>query len=960
MSRVGSGSIPVRKALGRRVVASLAMMVVYVALDVLLRRADFGHRPMPFYPPAGIAMAGLVIIGAPAALALVLARFVLNWVLPNTTTSIAIALAISIAQGGSYAVAAALVRRKVGTARHEWTRPEAAWLILGLLLAPLGAGSLGVGIAMLAGVTPAGHWVSAMFRFSLGDLIGELIVVPAMLFVAWPSYQVYRRRQVAPAEKNASDTPAILKERPSVGRLERGVYVAAFIASIILAAVQHVLTGRLNSTEANIWLVLALWVAQRAGLRGAALVIAGYGAAAILALLLMVPAANDVAAMQTTLVAISIGALVVGAQRSMGMASDARYWQLLATAREGVWRVDANGRTVHANDRMAEILGRPVSTIIGEPARAFIAPESLEAWVRQRTRRGLGETTMYETLVVRGDGARVPVLVTASPVLSSVTREIVGSVAVVTDLTQLRQAEASDRLARQLVESSFRTSHDAMILLRAADQVILDVNETWSVMTGVGRDVAIGHSFHDLNLWADPSDATRLGAAIAEHGSVRDFEASFHRHRPGAGVATEIAYALLSAHPIAHEGDSFLLVTARDITHDKRAAATARQLSRLEELGRLAGGVAHDFNNLLTVVLAYGETIADDLGHGRSVDREDVEEIRRAGARGRALTQSLLAFARHQPSEPRAVDVNAILRASNGMLRTILGTRVRLVMEDGTNLPAIMADPSQVDQVLLNLAANARDAMPDGGEFRVRTRLVHAAPGEVGTLIGPAALPGDYVILDATDTGIGMTHATQDHIFEPFFTTKPPTEGTGLGLSVIFGIMRQARGSVRVASEPGQGATFSVAWPAALSAPDTPAAAAATPMSGTRVAGRILVVEDDPTVLRIVSRVLTEGGYVIMAAVDGQDALDQLRATRRDGAAMPDLVLSDVLMPGINGHELSKLLFVEWPELPVILMSGHTGLERMDDLPPTVVMPLIAKPFEVGTLLRAAETALRR
>ena len=225
-------------------------------------------------------------------------------------------------------------------------------------------------------------------------------------------------------------------------------------------------------------------------------------------------------------------------------------------------------------------------------------------------------------------------------------------------------------------------------------------------------------------------------------------------------------------------------------------------------------------------------------------------------------------------------------------------------------------------------------------------------------LIGPEALPGPYVLLTATDTGQGMSHATMDQVFEPFFTTKPTAEGTGLGLSVVFGIMRQARGSVRVTSAPGQGATFTVAWPA--SERDTPPVAvpAVRATEHGRSRKRVLIVEDDPTVLRIVRRVLEDAGYETFTAVDGQDALDQLHVRTHDGDGLPDIVLSDVLMPRVNGHELVRRLYTTWPALPVILMSGHTGLERLDDLPPTVALPVITKPFEVAMLTDAIARVL--
>ena len=942
-----------RTSIARRAAIGLVALGVYIALDILLRETALGRAPIPLYPAAGVAMAVLILVGARAVPALMLARFVLLWVAPSASLTLAAGVVIAVGHGGSYAAAAALIRRKVGTASHEWTQREAAWLIVGLLAGPLGAALFSVAMWVWSGALVAAGAPVAMLQFTLGDLLGELIVVPMVLFVLWPMFQLYRSAR--PGSTSPHIDAALLSERTRVGTIERLLQISAFVASLLLVAFARSHWGAFRSPEQTVCLLVALWIAQREGLRGAALSIAAYGTAAIVALKLLGGGPDDVAEIQATLLGLSIGALVIGAQRSTGLTSDARYWHLLATAREGVWRLDAEGRTVHVNARMAALLGLPPASVVGRSAREFIAPESMDAWLSERARRGLGEASIYETWAVRSDDVRVPVLVTASPIRSPLTDEIVGSVALVTDLTDLRRAQSSDRLARQLVESSFRTSRDAMILLRVPDEFILDVNDAWCEVTGHTREAAVGHYQGDLRIWADPADSVRLQAALAEHGAVRDFEIRFTPHRArGHG---EVGYALLSATPIEHEGDAYLLISGRDITGDKRVAAAKRQLGRLEELGRLAGGVAHDFNNLLTVVLAYGETIAEDLTHGLRTDPGDIEEILRAGRRGRDLTQRLLAFARHQPSEPRQIDVNQLLHASGGMLRTILGNGVELIVECGADLPHIDADPSQLDQVLLNLAANARDAMPQGGRFTVRTSRLLAGPGEVGTLVGADALPGEYVLLTATDTGVGMSHVMQDRIFEPFFTTKPAAEGTGLGLSVVFGIMRQARGSVRVTSEPGQGSTFSVAWPAS----DRAAAPLVEPIESpvTRTAGiRILLVEDDPTVLRVVNRVLSDAGYDIATATHGQDALDHLHAVERSGFPPPELVLSDVLMPGINGHELARVLYAERPTLPVILMSGHTGKERLDDLPPNVMLPLVSKPFETATLLRAIEDAL--
>ena len=696
------------------------------------------------------------------------------------------------------------------------------------------------------------------------------------------------------------------------------------------------------------------WISAREGLRGGALVITAYGLAALLFARFAAEPALSIPMVQADLLVLGFAGLKLAAAREASAESAARYWQLVATAAEGIWRLDRAGETLSVSPRMAAILGRDEREILGRSASEFIAPEDMEHWMRERRQRSAGRETTYEVRLVRPDGTRVSVLVNASPVRSVTTGEDVGAIAVVTDVTAMRAAERQRRHAQVLLEAAFHSSQDAMELHRVSDDVIIDVNAVWTAVTGVPRDAAVGRALRELGIWGDPADAARMDELVREHGFTRDFEITFNRR--GADGASEVGYALLSAYPLKLDDETYMLVSGRDITVEKRAAEGRRQVKRMEELGRLAGGVAHDFNNLLTVIGAYAQMARTSIEGGHPVELADVDEIRSAADRGHELTKRLLAFSRHQPTEVRAIHLEPVLRRADGMLRSLLPGDVRLRMEFGRDVPAIMADVSQLDQVLLNLVVNARDAMPDGGEILLRTSTVHARDGEAGTLVGPDTLPGAYVVLTAIDTGVGMDEATQARIFEPFFTTKPSGEGTGLGLAVIYGIVRQARGAVRVSSTKGHGATFTIFWPATSEIP-APETARASASRSSPTAGRVLVIEDEAAVRRTTVRVLEDAGFLVSTASDGGAGLARLEQLKREGRP-PDVVLSDIAMPVLNGREVAARLLASDPLLPVVLVSGYDSAGDDSAALANVPFPVLTKPYDVPALVAAVRAAI--
>src|SRR6266566_7734702 len=362
--------------------------------------------------------------------------------------------------------------------------------------------------------------------------------------------------------------------------------------------------------------------------------------------------------------------------------------------------------------------------------------------------------------------------------------------------------------------------------------------------------------------------------------------------------------------------------TQRDITDLKRLEDQLRQAQKMEAVGRLAGGVAHDFNNLLTAILGSVELLLRELEPASPL-RQDAAEIKKAGERAAALTRQLLAYSRRQVLNPEVLDLNRVVADMDRMLRRLIGEDVDLLTRPAPDLDAVRADRGQIEQVLVNLVLNARDAMPQGGKLTIETANVELDPGYVETHEGARA--GAYALLAVSDTGSGMDAQTTAHLFEPFFTTKEVGKGTGLGLATVYGIVKQSEGYITAYSEPGHGTTFKIYLPRAAApgaaSPTPPAPPAPQGKATARGSETILVVEDEEAVRSLSRRALEASGYTVLAAADGPDAV---RLLERYGGPI-HLVLTDVIMPGMNGRELVQRLVQRRPGLRVLYMSGYPG-----------------------------------
>ncbi len=377
-----------------------------------------------------------------------------------------------------------------------------------------------------------------------------------------------------------------------------------------------------------------------------------------------------------------------------------------------------------------------------------------------------------------------------------------------------------------------------------------------------------------------------------------------------------------------------------------------RHSQKMEAVGRLAGGIAHDFNNLLTAIIGYAELI-----NGRATAdplvRQQADLIRKAGEQAATLTRQLLAFSRKQLLQPRVIDLNSLVVDMEKLLRRVIGERFDLQTRPGAHLGRVMADPSQIEQVILNLGVNARDAMPTGGDLIIRTENVRLDQ-KMAAQISPDLVAGDYVELSVTDTGAGMSEETKSRIFEPFFTTKGPGKGTGLGLATVYGIVRQTGGGICVESEVGKGSTFRIYFPLER-APVQQSKSAPAPVERAQNFETVLVVEDEDIVRELVCDVLTEEGYNVLCAAEGLEALRL--ADEFDGAV--HLLVTDVIMPHMNGPELAEKLSVARPGIRVLYVSGYSDNDIGDHgvLDPQIA--LLQKPFTPNVLARKIRDVLQ-
>ncbi|MGA7753914.1 MAG: ATP-binding protein [Candidatus Sulfotelmatobacter sp.] len=500
------------------------------------------------------------------------------------------------------------------------------------------------------------------------------------------------------------------------------------------------------------------------------------------------------------------------------------------------------------------------------------------------------------------------------------------------------------RYRQNLFAKAFRSSPLSITISTLSDGRYVDVNHAFLQMLGFERRDVIGRSSAELGIWVDSQDRSKMLQQLNDSSVNRGL---YTKLRAKSG---EIREANVTAEAIDVDGTPCVLAVTQDVTEARRLENQLRQAQRMGAIGRLAGGVAHDFNNILTVIVGYSELAAYRLGAGHGVSKH-LSEIKLAAERAASLTRQLLAFSRQQVLYPRILDLNAVVTNLTQMLLRMIGEDIALSFKPGA-VGSIRADLGQIEQILMNLVVNARDAMPQGGMIAIETSSVDLGEGYVDSHL--SVRPGRYVLLSVSDTGCGMDEKTVSQVFEPFFTTKGPGQGTGLGLSTVYGIVKQSDGYIWVYSELGRGTTFKLYFPEHEQASQP--AADLTPLLDIVIgAETVLVVEDDEALRNLITALLGSSGYKVLAAANGEEALRLVQENREQ----IDLLLTDMLMPAMTGVELAEQLRELQPQVKVLLMSGYAGdLIQRYRLSTTEIM-LIEKPFTRHSLLSKIRAALQ-
>jgi PAS domain S-box-containing protein len=618
---------------------------------------------------------------------------------------------------------------------------------------------------------------------------------------------------------------------------------------------------------------------------------------------------------------------------------DERFRQLAENIREVFFVVDVDLKeTLYINPAYETIWGRSCQSVYDDP-RSFVAPipeedrasllASIEA-LRQGKQPGESEFR-----VVRPDG-EVRWVRSHAVAVRDEHGEIYRICGVAQDVTERRRVqeelEESDALLRQLTEASF----DAIFL--SEDGLVTEANRGFADLFGttlgevIGRPVAEFVAVESLETlqqaMREGTEGTHELVGRGADGEKRFLEATFRTH--------------------VTQGRTRSLTALRDLTEQRALQAQFHQSQKMEAVGRLAGGVAHDFNNLLTVITSYTDLILEDMAPNDS-NREALEQIRQAADGATGLTRQLLAFSRQQVIAPRQLNLDDVVRGAEQMLKRLIGEDIELVKRLGG--PAtVKIDPGHLEQIIMNLAVNARDAMPAGGRLSLETSTIQvglATAREHGL-----DRPGRFARLMVTDTGVGMDETTRARLFEPFFTTKGPGKGTGLGLSTVYGIVKQSGGFVSVTSDPGRGAAFAVHLPVLEASPER--LVREGELSPARGSETIFLVEDEAAVRVAARRILDRFGYHVVEAPGAEEAL-ALAVKHRDPI---HLLLTDIVMPRMNGRELAKVFTRIHPEARVVFMSGYTDDEVLRRDVSHVATWYLQKPFSPDVLARKVREAL--
>jgi PAS domain S-box-containing protein len=614
------------------------------------------------------------------------------------------------------------------------------------------------------------------------------------------------------------------------------------------------------------------------------------------------------------------------------LASEERFRQLVESIDDVVFRLDRDQRCVDVFGRWLEREGFDPAGLIGRTTREIVGPEEAPAHERANLSALAGETVTYEWTLRSKNGVR-HMQTTLSP-LHGPYGEITGIVGVGRDISQ--RVEVGRELQRWA--RIFEHAGWGVAIVSADGGTIESVNPAFASMHGWTPEELQGQPMADLS--AGKQDFPRMNPLFDARGhQIWETE---RLRRNGA-----VFPALIDATAVTDADGQviYYAVNVQDLTERRRAEEQVRQAQKMEAVGRLAGGVAHDFNNMMMIIMGFSDFLLTNLE--RSDPRwSDADEIRKAAERAMHLTRQLLGFGRQQLVARHVLSLNEVVSGMERMLRPLLGEDIRLITQLSVGLGGVEADYGQLEQVVMNLALNARDAMRSGGALTIETLDVDLPQGYAYRHVGIDIPPGPYVMLVVSDTGQGMTAEVKARLFEPFFTTKPATQNTGLGLATVYGIVVQSGGYIWVDSAPDKGTTFRICFPSVE--PEDALIPEPAPAAGsTRGYETILLVEDEDAVRGVATRVLLSRGYTVIQARNGEEALRLLEELGGD----INLILTDVVMPDMGGLALAGRLRARWPELKLLFMSGYAEGDKLPPESREFEGSFLQKPFSADDLL---------
>jgi PAS domain S-box-containing protein len=639
-------------------------------------------------------------------------------------------------------------------------------------------------------------------------------------------------------------------------------------------------------------------------------------------------------------------------------ASETRFRTLAESLLGLVFMADSDGNLTYVNNEFGRYAGLDVSLLLGEFRGKVVHPVDLPvaaaAW-----QASLESQNPYEVeyRLRRHDGVWRWFLARALPIHDD-HGKVIGWIGNGTDIDDRKRAEERMAAANALLEQRvaersreldrlFKLSTD-ILTVTAPDTTFLSVSPAWERITGIPVTETIGKSFLDFVHPDDLAATIAAGENLNTGDAVSGFE---HRARRADG-----GWCWISWRAAPRDEDGLTYSIGRDVTEEKAREEQLRQSQKMEVVGQLTGGIAHDFNNLLTIIMGSLELLQRGLPNADAKTLRRIEAAMDGGKRAAALTARLLAFARRQPLEPKPVEPNKLVAGMSDMLTRVLGEHIALEFVHAAGIWRVQADVNQLENSILNLAVNARDAMPEGGHLTIETQNVHLDEAYAGSQQDLA--PGQYVMIAVTDTGTGMTADIRQKVFEPFFTTKPQGRGTGLGLAQVYGFIRQSNGHVSIYSEPGQGTSVKIYLPRLRGELTTPAASPAAPaaLELTRSGETVLVVEDEENVRNFSAEVLADAGYHVLTAENATQAIEIL-----GGFPKIDMLFTDVILTGnMNGRALADQVLRLRPGIAVLFTTGYTRNAiihhgRLDD-----GIDFLGKPFTAAALTQTVRRILDR